>query len=343
MSETATSSDAEDNGIDRLHVVDNGSEDELENDNSSIGILKKARSYENLRTPDRRVSFINEDELPTHSSGTSSSSSSGVNSPTKALDKVETGREESPDIQILSRSVIMPAQLSLGDSTDGEIGLSNDESSAASDYPTSLSPSKMDYGPAPPKPARRPIGPPMVHINSQSTDTDDNPNSPPPPPLPERNIHRTMAASPNIQNGSCEDVEDQMAEVTLRKFPGRVHDSTPRQANSSPSLMSEDIHASSVDLANFRYAAADIMFMKRLLSVQVGYQLFFLAILQALQMETYLFNSYCLFEKKAIFHCANVRDLGGQVAQSIERWTLGVEVQGLKSGDGVRFHLTSPI
>ncbi|GFR70285.1 hypothetical protein ElyMa_005649700 [Elysia marginata] len=248
------SSDGEDSEVYRLNVDENGSE---EPDNSSFGILKKARSYENLRTPDRRVSFVYEDGLVAHSSGTSSSSSSGLNSPTKDIDSGEQGGQESPDIQILSRSIIVPTQLSLRDSSDGEAGPTQSESSTTSDHPP-FSLSHVDYGPAPPKPARRPIGPPLVHINSQSTDTEENLDSPPPPPLPER----TRLVSPNRHNGLNEDDEGQ----TVYSAGDELHGYFPDRID-SPNHMQ-----SSVDLANFRYSAADIMFMKRLLSVQVTCQ-----------------------------------------------------------------------
>ncbi|KAK3738795.1 hypothetical protein RRG08_035675 [Elysia crispata] len=264
--EVTTSSDEEDNGLDRLNVNDNGSD---QNGSSSFGILKKSRSYENLRTPDRRVSFINENDLTNLSSGASSSSSSGVNSPSKEIDEVKQGGYESPDIQVLSRSIIMPVQLSLGDSTDGEAGPTCSENSVSSDQTTSLV-SKMDYGPPPPKPARRPIGAPLVHINSQSTDTDDNVDSSPPPPLPERN--RTASASPNLYNGLEEDGGHQVAYQDSDQTHVYSLDQTHSPYHRSSPLIPGDIHESSVDLANFRYSAADIMFMKRLLSVQVTCQ-----------------------------------------------------------------------
>ncbi|RUS72436.1 hypothetical protein EGW08_019798 [Elysia chlorotica] len=260
--EVVTSSGEEDNGLDRLNVQDNGSE---ENENSSLGILKKSRSYECLRTPDRRVNFINEDDLASHSTD-SSSSSSGANSPSLEVEKSKQGGNESPDIQILSRSIIVPTQLSLGESTDGETG--NIESPAVTDRTSPCFRSKFDYGPPPPKPARRPIGPPLVHINSQSTDTDDNiVESPPPPPLPERNFTRTGIVSENMHNGLDGDGGNGIVYQDAGESE-RHHSPNDRL---SP-LSSGNICDSSTDLSNFRYSAADIMFMKRLMCVQVTCQ-----------------------------------------------------------------------
>ncbi|GFO01897.1 hypothetical protein PoB_002840200 [Plakobranchus ocellatus] len=233
-----------------------------EEENTSYGILKKSRSYENLRTPDRRVSFINEDDVPTHSSG-SSSSSSAATSPSQELGNPDGGGSNSPDIQVLSRSIITPGHLSLGDSTDGEVGPSQEDSITESQQNPSLS--YVVLGPAPPKPARRPIGAPLVHINSHSTDTDETPESPPPPPLPERTFKSNTVIASDSHNGDSEDGKELQTQV--------CHNSEqPSERVHSPSTNNSSSSALSVDLTNFRYTAADIVFMKRLLCVQVTCQ-----------------------------------------------------------------------
>ncbi|CAL1542744.1 unnamed protein product, partial [Lymnaea stagnalis] len=160
------SAKTEDN-VDSGNENDNEGEDatNFSDDNSnSSGILKRSRSFENLRNPERRVSFIEEHDLASFSDGSTSSLSSNGDPPTKS-----TG-VESPDIQILSRSVIYPANLSTSDSIDGESpGHDLQHNDIENKGPSS----------APVKPLRRPIGPPLVHINSQSdSDADSFMDSP---------------------------------------------------------------------------------------------------------------------------------------------------------------------
>ncbi|KAI8771692.1 CAunnamed protein product [Biomphalaria glabrata] len=107
-------------------------------DDASSGILKRSRSFENLRNPERRVSFVEESDLVSSASFSSSASS----------DDEPRQQSNSPDIQILSRSTISPLPLSKSDSTDRD-------SSVTGDIPV--------------RPARRTVGaPPLINIRSDS-------------------------------------------------------------------------------------------------------------------------------------------------------------------------------
>ncbi|XP_005106420.2 uncharacterized protein LOC101851290 [Aplysia californica] len=214
----------------------------------SNGILKKARSFENLKTPDRRVSFIDENDLQGHDSFTSSSSEAYSPTPGQLPDPHPPDNSngvESPDIQILSRSLIYPANFSSVDSSDGEII-----------QPVNTSSSALDNSVPPAKPARRPIGAIPVCINTPSDSE------------PEPGFHSPDETNGNVSNESCSDGHDgRHSEVkNVNQNSSSVCGSFD---SSSPGSLSGSSQSPCVDLTDFRYSAADENFMRRLMSIQV--------------------------------------------------------------------------
>lgn len=210
--DTRNKSDISEDNFDSGNENDNDGDDmknECDGNNSTSGILKRSRSFENLRNPDRRVSFVEESDLASFSDG-SSSSESTHGSPSNVM----KDGSDSPDIQVLSRSVIYPTR-TMSESVDSEVAVSDSQSN-------------LEQMLTPAKPTRRPILVPLVHINSQSDSDAD-----------------VFVESPSVT--SCKNQES--------LTPSLRYSQTP------------------VDLTDFRFTAADVIFMKRLMSVQVGSQL----------------------------------------------------------------------
>ncbi|XP_059151050.1 uncharacterized protein LOC131937544 isoform X2 [Physella acuta] len=209
--DTRSKSEISEDNVDSGNENDNEAEDmknECDGNNSTSGILKRSRSFENLRNPDRRVSFVEESDLASFSDGSSSSESSHGSPSTVMKDG-----SDSPDIQVLSRSIIYPTRAT-SDSVESEVAVYDSQS----DLEQTLTPAK---------PTRRPILVPLVHINSQSDSDAD-----------------VFVDSPSVT--SCKD-KDSPTVIT----PSLRYSQTP------------------VDLTDFRFTAADVIFMKRLMSVQV--------------------------------------------------------------------------
>lgn len=193
-------------------------------DTGTMGILKKSRSFENLRNPTRRVSFVNEDDLPP------SSSSSSVGS------LGQTEREGSPDIQVLSRSRIYPADHWVSGNTDGETVLCSEDGSEEKESASSedISPSQQSIK--------------TLLVNSQSNREMNS----------SQNHGRTLTDQPHISNDNPNKLD---VHIVCSNGTALLDENNP--------VRSPQSHIP-VDLVNFGYSAADIIYMKRLMSLQVN-------------------------------------------------------------------------
>ena len=195
---------------------------------STGSILKKARSYENLRKPERRISFVHNGDFPVIQANDSfTSSSSGACSPV-TVNTDEAARSESPDIQVLSRSLICPISLTSIDSSEGDL--------SSSSIPEELSTLSTSSTP-PPKPARRHITALPVVIHTP----DSNPGS---------------DFSTSIDNDNLGSLPEQTT------CDGCVESDPDNRSN----------HSRSVDLTEFKCSAADEIFIKRVMSIQVSFK-----------------------------------------------------------------------
>lgn len=203
--------------------------------NGTLGILKKSRSFENLRNPNRRVSFVHEDDLQRSPSSSSSGASSPTNSPS------ESERTSSPDIQVLSHSRIYPAA---GRTVETEkrnvVCLSEENGSSLT--------SKMNSSETAAVAAE--------HLNSHSQgDTDADVTL-----VEEINNENVVNPLDSVPNKlSSNDLQNNTAsEYTMAgKSTGHLSD----LCGSRPYIP--------VDITNFRYSAPDVNYMKRLMILQV--------------------------------------------------------------------------
>ncbi|BFZ10978.1 hypothetical protein BsWGS_14017 [Bradybaena similaris] len=219
----------------RNSIAGNGEECcHMETDsNGTLGILKKSRSFENLRNPNRRVSFVHEDDLQRSSSSSSSGTSSPTNSPS------ESERTSSPDIQVLSHSRIYPAAGCTVEKEKSNVVCLSEEN--GSNLTSQMNSSETA----------------AEHLNSHSQgDTNADVTL-----VEETNNEDIVNPSNSIPNRlSSNDLQNNTAS-----------ESTRSGKNSTGHL--SDLYGSRpyipVDITNFRYSAPDVIYMKRLMSFQI--------------------------------------------------------------------------
>ncbi|CAG5118019.1 unnamed protein product [Candidula unifasciata] len=196
--------------------------DNTESDgNETSGILKKSRSFENLRNPNRRVSFVNEDDVPS----SPTSSSSGASSPTSSPGDSELG--SSPDIQVLSHSRIYPVAVG----TESTNVLSSSEEIRISSGTTVAAEHLNSHS--------------QGHIIADVTLVQESNN--------ENNVSlsESRLSSDDLQNNT------------------KSESSKADENSGHLSVFHRPRSFIPVDLTNFRYSAADVIYMKRLMSLQV--------------------------------------------------------------------------